>query len=216
MSLKSAQFLLGFLLVSSVNLTTWGDVTYGGGNASQPGAGNSGSATSGVTSGIPVSSSTITLNAVIQDTVAIAIFDEAGSPSDSVNFAGVSPVASIFSVNANPQNVFLSNTPTSDLIVNGAIFANVSGNVEVTVTKSTPGGNNRTIRLFNGPDRVNCRFNGSIGGSNFRFNNTLSPSFDGNGVALISLVGDIRESSHTQSDDPGDYTGIMTITITAP
>lgn len=212
----TTKFFLSMLLVSSLSQIGWGQVSFGGGNTSQPGAGNSGSATSGSTSGSPISTSTITLNATVQDAVAITIFDEAGSPSSSQDFAGVTPTPSIFNTEANPQNVFLSNTPTSDLIINGAVFTNISGNVDVRVSRSPNTGGNRVLRLENGNDRVNLRFTGTIGGEAFRFNRDLSPTFDGNGIALINLVGDIRETSHNQNDDPGDYTGIVTIAITAP
>lgn len=99
-----------------------------------------------------------------------------------------------------------SNPSGQDFIVNGSIISNnSSANIQTTLSDVA-------LKLVNGTSTITVNLSGTIGGKTIS-KTAFSPNFV-NRSASIQIIGDLDETTVTSKNDPGNYTGSLTITAT--
>lgn len=71
-----------------------------------------------------------------------------------------------------------------------------------------------SLDLANGTDKITTNFTGTIGGTAVSTSN-FAPTFSAKKAAIV-IKGDVDETTITSADEPGSYTGVLTITATLP
>ncbi|MDJ0625552.1 MAG: hypothetical protein QNJ31_04205 [Candidatus Caenarcaniphilales bacterium] len=197
-----------------------GEVTYTGTITSTPTATNSGHGTGFSVLGSATASAAITLKYTILKVVALSIFDESASPTTNPLLSAETPVASVFNLTADANDIGVGSDVTrTNFDIHGVVFSNTgsgAGAMTVGITANN-GSTGSTLNLRNGTDEVQVGLSGTVGGQAFAsLGTSVTPTLNAGGRGLIDLAGDVDESTLDVADPPGDYTAIVTIALTAP
>jgi hypothetical protein len=201
--------------------------------------------TTGADAGTTGASAEVTMDYEIPDVVAIGVYtagditSTAGAPLLAGRFATGAGNSDLIINNQDDVlndivkagNEVDSSTNTDYFKVNGVVYSS-TGAGTLTLEPGTVGGttdlpaNSISVSFTNqsgGAGAIDVAFNGSfIGGATAALEGTSASLTNGTNTAMdtdnrgnFNLLGDVIESSVSNADDVGTYTGSMTITITA-